>query len=74
VGGHSSQDKSNGNGQWLIKFCSAITDDDRWNTILYKSIHKGTWRSSDGRIVNHTENVLIDHRHCTNLLDVRSLR
>jgi hypothetical protein len=37
-------------------------------------IHKVTWRSTDNKICNQVDYMLIDGRHCTNVCDVRHMR
>jgi hypothetical protein len=38
---------------------------------IHKKIHKGSWRTPNGNAINHTDHILIDARHRSNLLDVR---
>jgi hypothetical protein len=40
----------------------------------HKDIHKVTWRSSDNKIRNQINHILVDRRHCTNVCGVRSVR
>ena len=40
----------------------------------HKRIHKETWRSPDGTSSNQTDHVMIDSRHATDILDVKSCR
>jgi hypothetical protein len=40
----------------------------------HKSIHKGTWRSPDGRTATQIDHVLIDQWNHTNLLNVKHFR
>jgi endonuclease/exonuclease/phosphatase family metal-dependent hydrolase len=74
VGGHSLHDEINGNRVRLINF--AVHQQMMIGEMLFphNSIHKGTWRSPDGRTVNQIDHVLIDQRHRTNLFDVRRFR
>jgi hypothetical protein len=38
----------------------------------HRNIYKETWHGPHDRTVNQTDHVMIDWRHCSNLLDVRS--
>jgi len=64
----------NDNGSWLIQF--AVLQ----NMIIgltfhpHKDIHKSTWRSPDGVTFNQIDHLLIDRRHKSNLMDVRSYK
>jgi hypothetical protein len=40
----------------------------------HKDIHKMTWKSPDGNIFNQIDHLIIDARHLSNLMDVRSYR
>jgi hypothetical protein len=40
----------------------------------HRNIHKFTWISPDGNTHNQIENILIDRRRHSNVLDVRSFR
>ena len=40
----------------------------------YKRIHKETWRSPDETTSNQNDHVMIDSRHATDILDVKSCR
>lgn len=61
-------------GKRLIQF--AVSGNMVVGSTLFphKEIHKGMWTAPDGNTVNQIDHVLIDARHKSNLLDVRSLR
>jgi hypothetical protein len=40
----------------------------------HRNIHKYTWTSPDGKIHNHIDQILIDRRRHSNVLDILSLR
>ena len=54
----------------------AITKNMAISSTLFqhKRIHKETWRSPDGTSSNQTDHVMIDSRHATDILDVKSCR
>ena len=43
-------------------------------TFPHRDVHKGTWKSPDGRTVNQIDYLLIDRRHAGVVQDVRSWR
>jgi hypothetical protein len=74
TGMNSLHKDSNDNGMRLIN-CAASLDTTIGSTIFpHTNIQKITWRSPDGKTMNQIDHVLIDSRHCNNLLDVRSYR
>ncbi|GFV12409.1 craniofacial development protein 2 [Trichonephila clavipes] len=72
VGKSSLHDLSNDNGKRLIYFAAYH------NTVLtstmfqHKNIHKITQRSSDGSTCNQIDHLLVDSRHKSHILDVRT--
>jgi hypothetical protein len=54
----------------------AITKNMAISSTLFqhKRIHKETWRSPDKTTSNQTDHVMIDSRHATYILDVKSCR
>jgi hypothetical protein len=40
----------------------------------HKRIHKETWRPPDGSTLNQIDHMMIDSRHTTDILDVKSCR
>jgi len=72
IGQYSLQNLMNDNGSQLIQFAVS------WNMITgstfypHKAIHNGTWRLPDGVIFTLIDHLLIDRRHKSKLMDVRS--
>jgi hypothetical protein len=40
----------------------------------HKNVHLATWRTPDGKTQNQIDHTLIEARHETNMMDVRSYR
>ena len=74
IGMHSLHETSNENGSNLIDFAVSNNMVISSTYFPHKNIHKATWRSPDGKTVNQIDHVLIDGRHRSNILDVRSCR
>lgn len=74
IGNHSLHEVSNDNGTRLVDFASANNMRIGGTLFPHRNIHKMTWTSPDGITNNQIDHALIDKRHATNLLDVRSLR
>ncbi|XP_073848775.1 uncharacterized protein [Musca autumnalis] len=74
VGKFSLHSETSDNGMRLIDFAAAknmVVSSTRFNHL---DIHKGTWLSPDQRTSNQIDHVVIDGRHSSSVLDVRSFR
>jgi len=65
---------SNGNGTTLINFACSKNRVIANTLFSHKDIHKMTWRSPDGQTFNQRDYLLIDARHVSNVMDVRTFR
>jgi hypothetical protein len=74
IGKYSLHENSNENGTHVIDFAASRNMVVSSTYFEHKDIHKATWESPDGRTKNQIDHVLIDGRHCSNVLDVRSCR
>ncbi|PNF20250.1 hypothetical protein B7P43_G15723 [Cryptotermes secundus] len=74
IGKHTLHNKSNDNGMRLINFASSRNMVIGGTVFNDKDIHKRTWKSPDGNVFNQIDHILIDVRHCSDLMDVRSYR
>ncbi|XP_048487060.1 uncharacterized protein LOC105395445 [Plutella xylostella] len=74
IGKHSKHDQSNDNGIRLINFASSKSMVVKSTMFPHKDIHKGTWKSPDGRTVNQIDHILVDLRHKSVVEDVRAYR
>jgi endonuclease/exonuclease/phosphatase family metal-dependent hydrolase len=66
--------ESNENGTRLINYAIYQRMVIGGTLSPHRNIHKGTWNGPDNRTVNQVGHILIDQRHFSNLLDVRSYR
>ncbi|WP_333765053.1 endonuclease/exonuclease/phosphatase family protein [Streptomyces sp. IBSBF 2390] len=73
-GTQSKHNTSTDNAERLINFAASRQLIVSSTCFPHKNIHKGTWRSPDKRTVNQIDHVLVDSRHASNILDVRSYR
>jgi exonuclease III len=74
IGNESLHEISNDNVVGLVNFvtCNNLTVE---STMLpHRNIHKYTWMSSNGKIHNQIDHILVDGRRHSNVLDVRSFR
>jgi Reverse transcriptase (RNA-dependent DNA polymerase) len=74
IGKFSLHENSNDNGTRVVDFAASRNMVVSSTRFEHKNIHKATWASPDGRTKNQIDHVLIDGRHCSNVLDVRSCR
>lgn len=73
-GKHSLHASSNDNGNRLVDFAVSNNLLIKSTMFPHKDIHKQTWISNDGITRNQIDHVLIDSRHGSNIIDVRSCR
>lgn len=73
-GGHSLHNETNDNGKRMVNFALGRDLAVTGTWFQHKDIYKITWRSSDNKICNQIDHILVDRRHCTNVCDVRSMR
>ena len=62
------------NGERLLSCCSVNKLRIGGSIFQHKSIHKGTWRSPDGRTVNQIDHICFPTRWASSLRDVRVYR
>ena len=74
IGGHSLHSSSNDNGTRLLDFCVAHQLTIGGTLFQHKDIHKGTWRSPNGRTVNQIDHICISKRFGGSLLNVKVCR
>jgi hypothetical protein len=74
VGKYNLHEETNNNGWRMIDF--AITKKMAVSSTVFQHtrIHKETWRSPDECTSNQIDHVMIDSRHATYILDVKSCR
>jgi hypothetical protein len=74
IGKHSLHSQSNENGLRFINFAASRGMAIGSTIFCHKNIHKATWRYPDGQTMNQIDRILIDMRHKSNLMDVRTFR
>lgn len=74
IGKHSLHQVSNDNGTRLLDFCALNGLTVGGTLFQHNDIHKGTWRSPDGRTVTQIDHICISTNWNHSLLDVRSYR
>jgi len=70
IGQESLHQDSNDNGVRLVNFATSKNLVVKSTIFPYRYIHKYTWTSSDGKIHNHIDKVLIRRRWHSSVLDV----
>jgi exonuclease III len=74
IGKHSLHSQSNDNVLRLINFAASRSMEIGSTIFCHKNMHKATWKSPDGETMNQMDHILIDVRHKSNLMDLRTLR
>ena len=74
IGKYSLHETSNDNGLRIIDFAISRNMVVSSTYFEHKNIHKATWLSPDGITKNQIDHLLIDGRHCSDVLDVKSCR
>jgi hypothetical protein len=74
IGMHIMHENTNDNGSRLIFFAASRNMVIGTTLSPHKEIHKRTRSSPDGNTYNQIDHILIDSRHKSNLMDVRSHR
>ncbi|XP_039297987.1 uncharacterized protein LOC120354665 [Nilaparvata lugens] len=74
TGKHSLHAESSDNGVRLINFAASKNLVVGSTMFQRKDIHKATWHSPDGSTNNQIDHLLIDSRHYSNLMGVRTYR
>ena len=74
IGGFSLHSESNENGIRLINFAASLNMVISSTFFRHKDIHKATWNAPGGRTSSQIDHVMIDRRHASNIMDVRSYR
>ncbi|XP_071037111.1 craniofacial development protein 2-like [Parasteatoda tepidariorum] len=70
--GSSLHDATNDSGHKLTDFAASHNIIIRSTSFPHKNIHKDTWRAPCGTYANQIDHVVIDARHCSDLMNVRT--
>ena len=74
IGNESLHQDSNDNGFRIVNFATSKNLAVKSTMFPHRDIHKHTWTSPDGKTHNQIDNILIDRRQHSSILDVRSFR
>ena len=74
IGKESLDQDSNDNGVRLVNFATSKNLVVKSTMFPHRNIHKYKWTSPDGKTHNQIDQVLIDRRWHSSVLDVRSFR
>jgi hypothetical protein len=71
IGNESLHEISKNNGVRLVNFSTSKNLRVKSTMFPHRNIHKYTWTSPDGKTHNQIDNILVDRRRHSNVLDVR---
>ncbi len=71
---HSLHSSSNDNGTRMLDFCALHQLTIGGTLFQHKDIHKGTWRSPNGRTVTQIDHICVSSKWSHSLLDVKTCR
>jgi hypothetical protein len=74
IGNESLHEINNDNGVRVVNFATSKDHTVKGTMFPHRSIHKFSWTSSDGKMHNQFDHILINPRRHSSILDVRSLR
>lgn len=74
IGKYSLHDNCNDNGHRLVDLASGCNLVVKSTCFPRKDIHKATWQSPDGATLNQIDHVLINARHASDVVDVKTCR
>ncbi|XP_046986312.1 craniofacial development protein 2-like [Schistocerca americana] len=74
IGKHSLLEYQNDNGHRVIQFALSRNMAVGSTTFPHKKIHKATWWRPDQLTFNQIDHVIIDGRHCSNVVNVHTYR
>jgi len=74
IGNESLQQDSKDNGVRIVNFGTSKNLVVKSTMFPHRNIHKCTWTSPDGQTYNQIDQILIDRKWHSNIIDVRSFR